>query len=110
MSTNGENEDERRRWHRHAIEKTADVKANGAPYAGKTKDISAGGASVDVELDDLGDVSVEISIDDIGEYDAAVVRQWDKGVALIFDIEEDDQYALQEELEAFRRENDFDLD
>ena len=110
MSENGKNGDERRRWRRHAIEKKAEVKANGAPYEGTTTDISAGGASIDVELEALGDVTLEISIDDIGDYDAAVVRQWDTGVALIFDIDEDDQYALQEELESFRRENDFDLD
>ena len=107
MSKNGDN---RRRWRRLAIEKAAKVKANGTLHAGTTKDISGGGASIDADIEALGDVSVEISIDEFGDYDAAVVRQWDTGVALLFDIDEDDQYALQEELEAFRRENDLDLD
>ena len=107
MSKNG---DERRRWRRLAIEKAAQVKAKGAPYVGTTKDISAGGASIDAEFEALGEESVEVSIDEFGEYDAVVVRQWDTGVALLFDIDEDDQYELQVELEAFRRENDLDLD
>ncbi len=107
MSKNGDN---RRRWRRLAIEKAAQVKAKGVPYEGTTQDISAGGASLDGDIEELGDDLVEISIDEIGEYDASVVRQWDTGVALLFEIDEDDQYALQEELEAFRRENDLDLD
>ncbi len=107
MSKNG---DDRRRWRRLAIEKAAEVKANGAPYAGTTKDISAGGASIDVEIEALGEESVELSIDEFGDFDASVVRQWDTGVVLMFDIDEDHRYALQEELEAFRRENDLDLD
>ena len=107
MSKNG---DDRRKWRRLAIEKAARVKANGAPYAGTAKDISGGGALIDLEIEALGGVSVEISIDEFGDFDASVVRQWDTGVALIFDINEDDRYALQEELEAFRRENDLDLD
>jgi hypothetical protein len=107
MSKNG---DERRRWQRIAIERAAELKANGTPYPGTTTDISAGGASLEADIEALGDVTVEISIDEVGEYNAAVVRQWDTGMALIFDIDEDDQYELQEELEAFRRENEFDLD
>ena len=51
---------------------------------------------------------MELSIDDFGEYHASVVRQWDESVALPFDLNEDDQYSLQEELEAFRCGTDFD--
>ncbi len=89
------------------MNKAVEVKAGGAPYPGTIHDMSAGGASLTAEIKTLGDDPVELSVDDFGEYQASVVRQWDEGVALTFDLNEDDQYELQEELEAFRRENDF---
>ena len=103
-----ENGDEKRRWARVAMDKAVEVKANGTPYPGTINDMSAGGASLTADVETLGDDPVELSVDDFGEYQATVVRQWDEGVALTFDLNEDDQYSLQEELETFRRENDFD--
>ena len=100
--------DDKRRWRRVAMDKAVEVKAGGTPYPGTIDNMSAGGASLTAEIETLGDDPVELSIDDFGEYHASVVRQWDDGVALAFDLNEDDQYSLQEELEAFRRENDFD--
>ncbi len=105
MSESG---DDKRRWRRVAMDKAVEVKAGGTPYPGTLNDISAGGASLTAEIETLGDDPVELSIDDFGEYQASVVRHWDEGVALAFDLDEDDQCSLQEELEAFRRENDFD--
>ena len=103
-----ESGDDKRHWRRVAMDKAAEVKVAGVPYPGTINDMSAGGVSLTAEIETLGDDPVELSIDDFGEYQAAVVRQWDEGVALVFDLNEDDQYSLQEELEAFRRENDFD--
>ncbi len=103
-----ESRDEKRSWRRVAMDKAVEVKVGGTPYPGTINDLSAGGASLTAEIETLGDDPVELSIDDFGAYPASVVRQWDEGVALAFDLNEDDQYSLQEELEAFRRENDFD--
>ena len=94
----------RRRWKRVAIDKAAEVRVEGTPYAVTTDDISAGGASFKVEIGTLSEESAELSIDDLGDYDVSVVRKWDDGIAVMFDLNEDDQYALQEELESFRRE------
>ena len=47
-----------------------------------------------------------MSIDDFGEFEGAIVRRWEDGLALEFNLEEDDQFSLEEDLEAFRREND----
>jgi len=107
MSKSGDN---RRRWKRVAIDKAAEVRVEGTPYAGTTNDISAGGASLNAEIGTLSEESTELSIDDLGEYDVSVVRQWDDGFAVMFDLNEDDQYSLQEELEAFRREIDLKQD
>ncbi|MCH8237936.1 MAG: PilZ domain-containing protein [Proteobacteria bacterium] len=105
MSESG---DDKRRWRRVAMDKAVEVRAGGTQYSGTINDISAGGASLTAGIETLGDNPVELSIDDFGEYQASVVRHWDEGVALAFDLDEDDQYSLQEELEAFRRENDLD--
>ena len=48
----------------------------------------------------------ESPIDDIGNFEASVVREWDDGFAVAFDMDEDDKYSLQEDLEEFRRERD----
>ncbi len=107
MSKSGDN---RRRWKRVAIDKAAEVRVEGILYGGTTNDISAGGASFNVEIGTLSEESAELSIDDLGEYDVSVVRKWDDGFAVIFDLNEDDQYSLQEELESFRREIDLKQD
>ena len=100
------NRDNRRRWKRVAIDKAAEVRVDGTPYPVTADDISAGGASFNAEIGALGQESVELSIDELGDYDVSVVRKWDDGFAVTFDLNEDDQYALQEELESFRRELD----
>ena len=62
------------------------------------------GASLEAEIESLGDETVELTFDDLGEFDASVVRQWDECVSLMLDLEEDEKYSLQEELEAFHRD------
>ena len=47
---------------------------------------------------------MELTFDDLGEFDASVVRQWDECVSLMLDLEKDEKYSLQEELEAFHRD------
>ena len=47
---------------------------------------------------------MELTFDDLSEFDAAAVRQWGECVSLMVDLEEDEKYSLQEELEAFHRD------
>lgn len=51
---------------------------------------------------------IEIDIDNFGNFAASVVREWDDGFAVEFEMGEDDRYSLQEDLEEFKRENDLD--
>ncbi|MEE8350783.1 MAG: PilZ domain-containing protein [Rhodospirillales bacterium] len=97
---------ERRVWERHNIEKVVDIKTVQHTHSRDLDDMSAGGASVHGSLSEADDELVEIVIDDFGNFPASVVREWDDGFAVQFDIEEDEKFSLQEDLEAFRREND----
>lgn len=97
---------ERRVWKRHNLEKTAGIKTDKHTHSRDLDDMSAGGASVHGSLSEDDGELVEIAIDDFGAFPASVVREWDDGFAVQFDIKEDEKFSLQEDLEAFQREND----
>jgi hypothetical protein len=99
---------ERRRWQRMPIDSMAELKNQTLEHTANVLDISGGGALLSVDAAVLNEDPMGISILNVGNYDAAVVRQWDNKVAIEFNLNEDDQYSLQEELETFCRENDFD--
>ncbi len=103
---------ERRKWQRLAIESEAELKnhnfINSQDHVVKVLDISGGGALLSVDTTQLNEDPMGLSILNIGNYDAVVVRQWDDKAAVVFPHDEDDQYSLQEELEIFCRENDYD--
>jgi len=98
--------DERRVWVRHNIDRALDIKTTKQTHTRGLNDISAGGASIQGGVAEFEDEAIEIGTDDFGNFKASVVREWDDGFAVEFDIEDDDKYSLQEDLEAFRREND----
>jgi len=98
--------EERRVWERFNLEKSLDVITAQHTQTRKMIDMSAGGASVHGSLEELGDEVVEIGTDDFGNFTASVVREWEDGFAVEFAIKDDAKYSLQEDLEAFRREND----
>ena len=99
--------DDRRRWPRLVVGGDGEVASDGNRYPCAVNDLSAGGASVAAkDLEGLDDEGLALALEGFGEYGATVVRRWDDGVALEFDIAEDDRYSLQEELESFRRENE----
>ena len=60
------------------------------------------------DVADFDDGEIEIEIENFGNFAASVVREWDDGFAVEFDLDEDDRYSLQEDLEEFKRENDLD--
>lgn len=100
----------RRVWERHNLEKVVEIKTAQHTHSRDLDEMSAGGASVHGSFSQTGDELVEIAIDDFGSFPASVVREWDDGFAVQFDIEEDDKLSLQEDLDAFRRENDLTLE
>jgi len=97
---------ERRVWERHNLEKSVEIKTDQVTHSRALSDISAGGASIQGNAAEFDDELVEIGLDDFGNFTGSVVRSWDDGFAVEFDLEEDDKFSLQEDLEAFRREND----
>ncbi len=97
---------ERRVWERYNFERSLDIKTAKQTHSRELNDISASGASIQGNAAGFDDELIEIGMDDFGNFPASVVRKWDDGFAVQFDIEDDDQYSLQEDLEAFRREND----
>jgi len=103
MSDNGRDD---RRWPRLAVQVSAEVRIKGVPYVGVVNDLSVGGTSMRLTPGERDGKEVEVSIDDFGEFEGAIVRRWEDGLALEFNLEEDDQFSLEEDLEAFRREND----
>jgi hypothetical protein len=43
---------------------------------------------------------------EFGDISASLVREWDDGFSVEFNLTEEDQYSLQEDMESFVREND----
>lgn len=99
-------ETDKRTWERYNLEKTADIKTAEHTHRRELNDMSAGGASMQGDVADFDDGEIEIGIDEFGNFAASVVREWDDGFAVAFDMDEDDRYSLQEDLETFRREHD----
>lgn len=102
--------DDKRQWKRLRMDGAAEVRSGGKPYPGSITDVSAGGASLGANIGDLSGAAVAVSIDNFGDYDCAVVRQWDDGMAVMFDLAEEDQYSLDEDIESFCRENNLEFD
>ncbi len=102
--------DNKRQWKRVRMAGAAEVRRGDTPYPGSITDVSAGGASMAGIVGDLTGASVAISIDNFGNYEGSVVRQWDDGMAVMFDLAEEDQYSLDEDLESFCRENNLEFD
>jgi len=96
----------RRNWERFPLERPARLKVNNADHTRDITDVSAGGASLRGQVVGSSADEIEIGLEDFGEFSATVVRQWDNGFAVMFEIAEEDQYSLQEDVESFMREND----
>ena len=101
-------ETDKRSWERYGLEKSADIKTAKDTHRRELNDLSAGGASMQGDVADFDDGEIEIDIGEFGNFAASVVREWDDGFAVEFEMDEDDRYSLQEDLEEFKRENDLD--
>ncbi len=105
----------RRECERHRIEIKVDIITTQSAFTGDLNDLSAAGASISRDILDekiiiTDDELINITIDGFGDLSGSVVREWDDGLAVQFVIDDDDKYSLQEDLDAFRRENDLTLD
>ena len=99
---------DRRSWQRVSIDSGAELNVSDANHSARVIDISAGGALLSVKSNVLNEDPMALSILQFGKYDVAVVRQWNDRIAVKFHHDEEDQDTLQEDLDAFCRENDYD--
>jgi hypothetical protein len=100
------NENEQRVWTRYELTMTAHIQAGETLQHRELSDLSAGGASIHGTIPANDIQAVEIALDRFGNFPASVVRNWDDGFAVSFDLDKDDRYSLQEDVESFMREND----
>lgn len=97
------NQDENRRHPRHRINKAVKAKSGGRQGTGMTRDISASGAAIDVDIELEEDELLELDIEDVGYMASQVARPLDDGFAVRFvDLEEEDEEQLLAELESLR--------
>jgi hypothetical protein len=99
---------EKRRHARHAVDRAVNAVSGGRKHKGRLRDISASGAAIqtDGELD--ADAHVEIEIEDMEDLSGRVARSFDDGFAVEFELEDDDEDYLLDEIaaldDAIRRE------
>ena len=104
----GDDRADKRRHERVALDRTAEVHAGERRRRGRLRDISGGGAAVDLdaeqeELDqdpddrdrdlDHGD-AVEIDVDGLMPLSGQVARTFDDGLAVAFELDQDEQDDL----------------
>lgn len=89
-----DNDAERRRHPRVSLSKPARAKSGDEERDALVRDISAGGAALEVEVDwENGDYA-EINIDDLSPLGGYVTRTFDDGVAVEFDLDEEEEDRL----------------
>ena len=97
---------ELRRWKRYRLHSTAKIKIREQILFSKVQDVSGGGAAFEgPSAFDIGE-AMEIELEEFGSVPGLLVRKWDDGFSVAFDLEDDDRYSLQEDMESFKREND----
>ncbi len=97
---------ERREWTRYELKMTAHINRSDSSQPAEVKDFSAGGASLSGAVANNNDHILEVSMKEFGNLPASVIRDWDDGFSVMFDLDEDDKHSLQEDIDSFMREND----
>ncbi len=92
-------ETERRRHPRVTITKRVSARDNVQAFDGTLKDISASGAAIEVAAEFKDDFPVDLEIEDMGRYSGRVARSFEDGLAVNFDLDEEDEARLISELE-----------
>lgn len=101
---------ERRRWKRHRLNSTAKIKIRERILFSKVQDVSGGGAAFEGPSEFTAGEALEIELETLGTVPGSLVREWDNGFSVAFDLGDDDRDSLQEDLESFMRENDLGKD
>ena len=92
--------DDQRRHPRIAFKRNVQTRSKNARQNGSLKDISASGAAISVDLDVEKNDMVEIDIEDMSPLSGRVARSFDDGIAVEFDLEEDEEERLLAEMTA----------
>tara|TARA_B100000315_G_scaffold260369_1_gene321194 strand:- start:3012 stop:3344 length:333 start_codon:yes stop_codon:yes gene_type:complete len=91
---------EKRRHKRLKAPNNVTAKINDEEIDVTLRDVSAGGAALDLKHEAKPDDSIELMIDDVGQLSATVSRSLDDGVAVRFmDIDDDEEEMLLADLE-----------
>ena len=102
-------EPEQRRHVRVKVDKPVKLRNESGEHDGQLVDISYSGAAVNAESLDLDDDNhVELESEDFGRLSGEVVRSFDDGVALAFDMDDDAKSQLVEEISGLRSGEDYD--
>lgn len=89
---------DKRRHQRVNVAKTVRAKSGEDERQGLVRDISAGGAALEIEADwEDGDYA-EVDIDDLMSVSGHVTRTFDDGFAIEFDLDEDEEDRLLSEV------------
>ena len=97
---------EHRKWKRHRFNSRAKIQVRERILFAKIHDISGGGASFEGPPEFAPGDALQIELEEFGPVPGSVVREWDDGFSVAFDLGDDDRYGLQEDMETFVREND----
>lgn len=101
--------EDKRRHQRHEISKPVRARVGGQQGEGTTRDISAGGAALDIDIDVKVDDLLELDIDDVGFMEGQMSRSLDDGFAVRFvDLNDEEEEQLLADLEDLKSSMDLD--
>lgn len=102
---------ERRRAKRYKVDKAVTVRDGRNRYRGRLRDISSSGAAVRVDDADAQfdeDQELELELVDFGTAPGNIVRTFEDGFAMEFDLDEEAEEQLISEITGFRIGSDHD--
>ena len=103
------NDSEHRAHPRHQIKKLVRARAGDRQGEGHTRDISASGAALDIDLEVEVDEKLELDIEDVGFLASEMARNLDDGFAVRFiDLDDEEEEFLIAELSGMKSSTDFD--
>lgn len=98
---------QRRRYPRTEISRPfrAAIPDSDTELKGRTRDVSASGAALVSELNVPNDTFVELHMEGVGDVSARVVRSFEGGFAVAFELDDEERAALEAAIEKFRKES-----
>ena len=93
---------ERRRHPRYPVSRKAKARSNGEVHHGRLKDISATGAAIHAGVRWEKDRVVELDIENMEPLEGTVARSLEDGIAIEFDLDQEDEDRLLAEMAEIR--------